>query len=201
MASLTLGRGSAEIQVKAGMQAELKALQSQGLEELVYAYVSCMAVKTDYRRKGVATALLKAAEIQVSLSAHLLLPSSHVLRSQQADSGGQECSLLMCSLSCVLADKLSDRCVLLQAGRWKQNWVLLHVYSDNTTGVSLYERTGYSLIFQDPEWQKVFGRRQRKLLAKGATASGAAGAIMSISENVMRLWQQPDQRSTAHADS
>lgn len=47
------------------VQAELKALQGQGMEELVYAYVSCMAVKSDHRRKGIASALLRAAEIQV----------------------------------------------------------------------------------------------------------------------------------------
>lgn len=79
--------------------------------------------------------------------------------------------------------------------------MLLHVYSDNVSGVSLYQSTGYSLIFQDPNWQKILGRRQRKLLAKGAAATGAAGAIMSISENVMRLWQQQDSPSTAPADS
>ena len=31
----------------------------------MYAYVACMAVRKDYRRKGIASELLKAAEIQV----------------------------------------------------------------------------------------------------------------------------------------
>ena len=88
-----------------------------------------------------------------------------------------------------------------QAGKWKQNWVLLHVYSDNFSGVSLYESNGYSLVFQDPSWQRIFGRRQRMLLAKGAAVTGAAGAIQSISENVMRLWQSQENQSTASADS
>ena len=88
----------------------------------------------------------------------------------------------------------------IQAGKWKQNWVLLHVYRDNLSGVSLYESTGYSLIFRDPDWQRIFGRRQRLLLAKGAAASGAAGAILSLSENVMRLWQQQENASAASAE-
>lgn len=91
--------------------------------------------------------------------------------------------------------------MLCQAGKWKQNWVLLHVYSDNFSGVSLYQRTGYSLIFQDPSWQRIFGRRQRMLLAKGAAVTGAAGAIQSISENVMRLWQSQENAQAASADS
>ena len=72
--------------------------------------------------------------------------------------------------------------------------------ADNTNGVSLYNNTGYSLIFRDPAWQRFLGRRQRMLLAKGAAATGAAGAILSISENVMRLWQQQDA-SAASFDS
>ena len=79
--------------------------------------------------------------------------------------------------------------------------MLLHVYGDNKSGVGLYESTGYSLIFRDPDWQKVFGRRQRLLLAKGAAASGAAGAILSFSENVMRLWQQQENASAASAEN
>ena len=48
------------------MQPELGALQDEGFEELMYAYVACMAVAPKYRRKGIASELLKAAEIQVS---------------------------------------------------------------------------------------------------------------------------------------
>lgn len=47
------------------MQAELAALEEEGFQELMYAYVACMAVQTKYRRKGIALELLKAAEIQV----------------------------------------------------------------------------------------------------------------------------------------
>ena len=28
------------------------------------------------------------------------------------------------------------------AGKWRQNWVLLHVYADNLPGVRLYHRNG-----------------------------------------------------------
>lgn len=52
----------------AEMQPELAALQRQGLEELVYAYVACMAVRASDRRKGIASALLSAAERQVRIS-------------------------------------------------------------------------------------------------------------------------------------
>ena len=38
--------------------------QKQGLEELCYGYIACMAVEPSHRRRGVASALLKAAEIQ-----------------------------------------------------------------------------------------------------------------------------------------
>lgn len=38
------------------------------------------------------------------------------------------------------------------------------------------------------------------LLAKGAAATGAAGAIMSLSENVMKLWQQQENTSPAAVD-
>lgn len=47
------------------LQEELEALRKQGLEqELVYSYVACMTVRARDRRKGVASALLRAAEIQ-----------------------------------------------------------------------------------------------------------------------------------------
>lgn len=47
------------------LQQELAALAQQGLEqELVYSYLACMTVRARDRRKGVATALLRAAEIQ-----------------------------------------------------------------------------------------------------------------------------------------
>lgn len=72
--------------------------------------------------------------------------------------------------------------------------MLLHVYSDNNRGVSLYRRNGYAELDRDPAWQQLVGRRQRLLLAKSAMAPpGAAGAIQSISSNVMKLFQQQQQ--------
>ena len=46
-------------------QEELGSLEGRGFQEESYAYVACMAVRKQDRRKGVASALLKAAEIQV----------------------------------------------------------------------------------------------------------------------------------------
>ena len=47
------------------VQPELAALDEEGFQELMYAYVACMAVHVDYRRRGIASELLNAAEIQV----------------------------------------------------------------------------------------------------------------------------------------
>ena len=56
-------------QPKQRTQEELEALRQQGLEqELVYSYLACMTVRARDRRKGIATALLRAAEIQAGPS-------------------------------------------------------------------------------------------------------------------------------------
>lgn len=82
----------------------------------------------------------------------------------------------------------------MQAGKWRQNWVLLHVHSNNESGVSLYQRNGYAELQRDPTWQKFVGRRQRLLLAKGATLVGAAGVIQSVSSSITRVFQQQPER-------
>lgn len=134
--------GCVDVSIQTGKE-ELDALRQQGLEqELVYSYVACMTVRARDRRKGVATALLKAAE--------------------------------------------------MQAGKWNQNYVLLHVYADNPTGVALYRSAGYSQIYTDPGWLFLLGRRQRVLFAKSSTVTAPAGVIQSISENVMRMWQRQE---------
>lgn len=132
--------GCVEVSIQTG-KAELEALRKQGLEqEMVYSYVGGMGVRARDRRKGIASALLKAAEIQ--------------------------------------------------AGKWNQNYVLLHVYANNKDGMSLYQSTGYSQIFTDPTWVPLVGRRQRVLFAKSSTVTAPSGVIQSISENVMRMWQR-----------
>jgi len=132
--------GCVDISIQTGKE-ELEALRKQGLEqELVYSYVACMTVRARDRRKGVASALLRAAEIQ--------------------------------------------------AGKWNQNYVLLHVYADNKVGVALYRSAGYSQIHTDPGWLFLLGRRQRVLFAKSSIVRAPAGVIQSISENVMRMWQR-----------
>ena len=85
----------------------------------------------------------------------------------------------------------------LQAGKWRQNWVLLHVYSKNASGVSLYQRNGYAELHRDPTWQQLLGKRQRLLLAKGASFVGAAGVIQSVSGSVMRIFQQQQHEQQA----
>ena len=65
-------------------QEELEALSSRGLNESGYAYLTSMAVSPGWRRKGIASALLSAAE--------------------------------------------------RVAGKWWQNWVLLHVYDTDAAG-------------------------------------------------------------------
>ena len=72
--------------------------------------------------------------------------------------------------------------------------MLLHVYSSNLSGVSLYLGNGYAELYRDPSWQQAFGRRQRLLLAKGAAVTGADGAIQSISQSVYQLFQQQQQQ-------
>ena len=68
------------------MQEELGALASRGLEETGYAYLTSMAVREAWRRQGIASALLSAAE--------------------------------------------------RVAGKWWQNWVLLHVYDTDAVGMA-----------------------------------------------------------------
>ena len=38
------------------------------------------------------------------------------------------------------------------AGKWQQNWVLLHVYGDNFPGLRLYHRNGCA-VFRTPASQ------------------------------------------------
>lgn len=75
------------VQASVYHQEELAALQSKGLEESSYAYITSMAVSSGWRRRGIASALLGAAE--------------------------------------------------RIAGKWWQNWVLLHVYNSDAAGESL----------------------------------------------------------------
>ena len=89
-----------------------------------------------------------------------------------------------------------DHCVCcMQAGRWGQNWVLLHVYIDNIAGVNLYRENGYAELENDPEWQKFLGRRRRFLLAKQAAVTGTAGIISSITQKLNILGSKPEELS------
>lgn len=72
------------------------ALASRGLEEKGYAYLTSMAVLKSWRRRGIASALLSAAE--------------------------------------------------RVAGKWWQNWVLLHVYDSDAAGGAADIRCYFSTL-------------------------------------------------------
>ena len=57
------------------------------MEELVYAYVACMAVRRQERRKGIASALLKAAEIQARFAPLLCVFKTSSARQHPCQSG------------------------------------------------------------------------------------------------------------------
>ncbi|EIE24293.1 acyl-CoA N-acyltransferase [Coccomyxa subellipsoidea C-169] len=76
------------------------------------------------------------------------------------------------------------------AGKWQQNWVLLHVYGDNFPGIRLYHRNGYADLHIDPEWWGFMGRRRRVLMAKSASVFSVGRSVQSISTNVLKMMQQ-----------
>ncbi|BDA46003.1 hypothetical protein COCOBI_08-0950 [Coccomyxa sp. Obi] len=76
------------------------------------------------------------------------------------------------------------------AGKWQQNWVLLHVYCDNFPGLRLYHRNGYADLHTDPEWWGFMGRRRRVLMAKSASVFSVGRSVQSISTNVLKMMQQ-----------
>ena len=103
------------------------------------------------------------------------------------------CSLNLVSLSyihCTVSDDCNNAC---QAGKWNQNFALLHVYNGNSAAIDLYRSCGFEELKRDPEWQQLLGRRQRILFAKGATAASSGSALQSISNSVMRIFQQTSQ--------
>lgn len=62
-----------------------------------------------------------------------------------------DCSLNSCNdLACACGRRGGAASALLgaaerMAGKWQQNWVLLHVYVDNFPGLRLYHRNGCAL--------------------------------------------------------
>ena len=143
-----------------GERDELAALAARGLADDSYAYVACMAVDERARRRGVAKALLAAAE--------------------------------------------------RAAARWRQNWVLLHVHTDNEAAVKLYEACGYTRLDGDagggdsanPLWASLNGvlrGRPKALLGKvaGASPRTGAGAVMSIRADLLAALGQQQQGDDA----
>lgn len=133
--------GVIEVSLQAEKE-EMMALASRGLEEKGYAYLTSMAVLKSWRRRGIASALLSAAE--------------------------------------------------RVAGKWWQNWVLLHVYDSDAAGNALYEQNGYARVKTDPAWRALMGKRQRVLMAKNATmftSSSPLTSISSISSSLMKVFQ------------
>ncbi|KAK9806526.1 hypothetical protein WJX73_007064 [Symbiochloris irregularis] len=136
--------GTVEVSLQSE-QEELSALRSKGLEDQGYAYLTSIAVSTPWRRRGIASALLSAAE--------------------------------------------------RVAGRWHQNWVLLHAYDSDAASVGVYSRCGYAKLRVDPAWVGMLGGRQRVLMAKNATMAPpsnglpVSAAISSISPGLMRIFQ------------
>ncbi|CAK0750157.1 hypothetical protein CVIRNUC_001968 [Coccomyxa viridis] len=83
------------------------------------------------------------------------------------------------------------------AGKWQQNFVLLHTYADNFPGLRLYHRNGYADLMRDPDWRSLFGLRKRVLMAKSASVFSMGNAVQSISTNILKAWtQQQEQESS-----
>lgn len=49
---------------------------------------------------------------------------------------------------------------------WGEDLAVLHVYQDNKTAVNLYEKRGFSIIFQDAPWLAKLAVRPRYLMRK-----------------------------------
>ncbi len=97
------------------------------------------------------------------------------------------------------------------AGRWRQNWCLLHVHDANEAAVALYEAAGYSALARDegggvgplallarPKPRTLMGRAARLGREEGVSA-GVVPSITSISPNVLALMRADAGRAPTDA--
>ena len=132
------------------MQAELDALQEKGLNDASYAYIASMAVP-QVRSASTSRVL---TEIRLPGQPHSISMSRQAHPAQSSMQG--RCKVARITFAVHPSDGMlyfvTVRCLSLQiwrrkgvasallaagermAGKWHQNWVLLHVYQSNTIG-------------------------------------------------------------------
>ena len=107
-----------------------------------YAYVGSMTVDEQYRRRGVAAAMLAQAE----QTARAFLPAP-------------------CRGACLAEVHVVLNRRIRTAGTWRLSWIALHVYATNIAATNLYSKRG----FRSVRTTQPFLGRARSLMLKSVS--------------------------------